>query len=80
MAEKKKPGRRKTARVRFVKETTYGAPLPHLEMNYLIENRIEPMLHNQPITSMSVAKLVASFRFTCPCCGKGIEGEIVGRL
>jgi hypothetical protein len=28
-------------------------------MNYLIENRIEPMLHNQPITSTKASGLRA---------------------
>jgi hypothetical protein len=74
----KKPRRRKLARIRALVERS-DVILPRLEMTLLGDDI--PLGHvMQAPADAPVRKVTTQFEFPCPCCGKGISGEIVGRL
>lgn len=78
----KKPGRRKLARIRVVKEAMFGQPVPSLELTYLLPERetIIPGPFSQVGSVYAMKQVVVNFTTPCPHCKRGITGEIVGRL
>jgi hypothetical protein len=76
MATKKR--NRKLARIRTLQERS-DVVLPRLQLTLLGDP--VALGHVGLVDSVpAFKKIVASFEFPCPCCGKGISGEIVGRL